>query len=85
MPDGWNMTCIAGLEHPIVAGPAADGFAPNLVFVVESTDPDMDLDAYLAANLQAIERFMPTARVGESEVMQAESGDRRTATGSIQH
>jgi hypothetical protein len=35
-PKGWKMMEFGGLKHKIAVGPAANGFAPNIVFVDEA-------------------------------------------------
>src|SRR5262245_26793122 len=65
-PSGWAMQHVPGLKYSIAAGPAANGFAPNINVVDEKAG--MNLDEYVDANKKMLSKaFKGYKEIGKTE------------------
>ena len=65
-PQGWTIQSFPGLKYSIAAGPAANGFAPNINVVDETAD------ASLAAYVDASKKMLSKAFKGYKELSKRE-------------
>jgi hypothetical protein len=65
-PQGWTIQSFPGLKYSIAAGPASNGFAPNINVVDEKAE--MSLAAYVDANKKMLSKaFKGYKEVGKSD------------------
>ena len=65
-PQGWTIQAFPGLKYSIAAGPAANGFAPNVNVVDEAAD--MSLPAYVDTSKKMLSKaFKGYKEVGNRE------------------
>jgi hypothetical protein len=65
-PKDWKVQDFAGMKYKIAAGPAKDGFAPNIVIIDEAYEGT--LADYVKANLVTLAKALPKyAKVSEEE------------------
>src|SRR5262245_10093979 len=71
-PAGWSKQEVPGLKYPVWAGPAADGFAPNINVVDEAFSGS--LEEYTEGNLRTVARVFEGFRLLGKEPFETNSG-----------
>jgi hypothetical protein len=65
-PEGWTIQSFPGMKYSIAAGPAANGFAPNINVVDETAD--VSLPAYVDASKKMLSKaFKDYKELGKRE------------------
>ncbi|MBI3830893.1 MAG: hypothetical protein HY291_15345 [Planctomycetes bacterium] len=70
-PKGWTITNFPGQKYPMIAGPASDGFAPNIGVTDEKAN--MSLKRYVDASLEQLPKQIgPLTDLTTTEMNSAE-------------
>jgi len=68
-PEGWTIKEFPGLKFKMVAGPAADGFAPQVIFADESHQGT--LDAFATASKEMLAKAFENFKLLKEEKLQS--------------